>query len=110
MGGGQGGADFDPKGKSENEIKRFCQSLMMELYRHIGPNIDVPARDLGVSEREIGYLFGTYGKIKNDYTGVLTGRSWGWEAVRCEWKQQAMGTSILQKKCWQPRENQWRIK
>lgn len=77
MGGGQGGSDFDPKGKSEDEVRRFCQSLMMELYRHIGPNIDVPARDLGVSEREIGYLFGTYGKIKNDYTGVLTGRSLG---------------------------------
>ena len=77
MGGGQGGSDFDPKGKSENEIRRFCNNLMMELYRHIGPNIDVPARDMGVSEREIGYLFGAYGKIKNDYTGVLTGRSLG---------------------------------
>ena len=77
MGSGKGGADFDPKGKSDREVMRFCRSLMSELYRHIGANIDIPARDVGVSEREIGYLFGAYNKIKNDYTGVLTGRSVG---------------------------------
>lgn len=77
MGSGTGGSDFDPQGKSDAEIMRFCKSLMMELYRHIGPNIDVPARDLGVGEREIGYMFGAYNRISNSYTGVFTGRSTG---------------------------------
>ncbi len=77
MGGGKGGADFDPKGKSDHEVRRFCKNMMMELYRHIGPDVDVPAGDIGVGQREIGYMFGAYGKIKNDYTGVLTGRSLG---------------------------------
>ena len=77
IGGGKGGADFDPKGKSDGEVVRFCTSLMMELYRHIGADIDVPAGDIGVGEREIGYMFGAYNKIKNDYTGVFTGRSLG---------------------------------
>ncbi|MDW7672600.1 MAG: Glu/Leu/Phe/Val dehydrogenase dimerization domain-containing protein, partial [Bacillota bacterium] len=77
MGSGTGGADFDPKGRSDGEVMRFCKSLMMELYRHIGANIDVPARDLGVGEREIGYMFGAYNRIKNDYTGAFTGRSVG---------------------------------
>lgn len=77
MGSGTGGADFDPKGRSDGEVMRFCKSLMMELYRHIGANIDVPARDLGVGEREIGYMFGAYSRIKNDYTGAFTGRSVG---------------------------------
>lgn len=77
LGGGKGGSDFDPKGKSDAEVRRFCKNLMLELYRHIGPDIDVPAGDIGVGQREIGYMFGTYSKIKNDYTGVFTGRSLG---------------------------------
>jgi glutamate dehydrogenase (NADP+) len=78
MGGGKGGSDFDPKGKSDNEVMRFCQSFMLELYRHIGPNTDVPAGDIGVGAREIGYLFGMYKKLRNEFTGVLTGKSLGW--------------------------------
>jgi len=78
MGGGKGGSDFDPKGKSDNEVMRFCQSFMMELFRHIGPNTDVPAGDIGVGAREIGYLFGMYRKLANEFTGILTGKSLGW--------------------------------
>lgn len=78
LGGGKGGSDFDPKGKSDNEVMRFCQSLMAELFRHIGPNTDVPAGDIGVGAREIGFLFGMYKKIQNEFTGVLTGKSLGW--------------------------------
>ena len=74
MGGGKGGSDFDPKGKSDNEVMRFCQSFMSELFRHIGPNTDVPAGDIGVGGREIGYLFGMYKKLRNEFTGVLTGK------------------------------------
>ena len=74
LGGGKGGSDFDPKGKSDNEIMRFCQAFMTELYRHIGPNLDVPAGDIGVGAREIGYLFGQYKRIVNEYNGVLTGK------------------------------------
>ena len=74
MGGGKGGSDFDPKGKSDLEIMRFCQAFMTELYRHIGPDTDVPAGDIGVGAREVGYLFGQYKRIKNDFTGVLTGK------------------------------------
>jgi glutamate dehydrogenase (NADP+) len=86
MGGGKGGSDFDPKGKSDNEIMRFCQAFMSELYRHIGPNTDVPAGDIGVGGREIGYLFGQYKKIVNEFTGVLTGKgiTWGGSLVRPE--------------------------
>ena len=86
MGGGKGGSDFDPKGKSDNEVMRFCQSFMSELYRHIGPNTDVPAGDIGVGAREIGYLFGMYKKLKNEFTGVLTGKSlnWGGSLIRPE--------------------------
>ncbi len=86
MGGGKGGSDFDPKGKSDNEVMRFCQSFMAELSRHIGPNTDVPAGDIGVGAREIGYLFGFYKKIKNEFTGVLTGKSlaWGGSLIRPE--------------------------
>ncbi len=76
MGGGKGGSDFNPKGKSDFEIMRFCQAFMSELYRHIGPNTDVPAGDIGVGGREIGYLFGQYKKLKNEFTGVLTGKGW----------------------------------
>ncbi|MFP4030201.1 MAG: NADP-specific glutamate dehydrogenase [Desulfococcaceae bacterium] len=78
MGGGKGGSDFDPKGKSDKEVMRFCQSFMLELARHIGPHTDVPAGDIGVGAREIGYLFGMYKKIRNEFTGVLTGKSLGW--------------------------------
>ncbi len=78
LGGGKGGSDFDPKGKSDNEVMRFCQSFMLELARHIGPHTDVPAGDIGVGAREIGYLFGMYKKIRNEFTGVLTGKSLGW--------------------------------
>jgi len=78
MGGGKGGSDFDPKGKSDLEVMRFCQAFMTELYRHIGADTDVPAGDIGVGAREIGYLFGTYKKIQNQFTGVLTGKGQGW--------------------------------
>eukprot|EP00825_Cyclidium_porcatum_P015528 TRINITY_DN188_c0_g2_i1.p1 TRINITY_DN188_c0_g2~~TRINITY_DN188_c0_g2_i1.p1 ORF type:complete len:503 (-),score=117.40 TRINITY_DN188_c0_g2_i1:230-1738(-) len=86
MGGGKGGADFDPKGKSDNEVMKFCQSFMTELQRHIGPNTDVPAGDIGVGGREIGYMFGQYKKIRNEFTGVLTGKgmNWGGSLVRPE--------------------------
>src|SRR4029077_14077450 len=78
LGGGKGGSDFDPKGKSDNEVMRFCQSFMTELQRHIGPDTDVPAGDIGVGGREIGYLFGQYKRIRNEFTGVLTGKGLGW--------------------------------
>ncbi len=78
MGGGKGGSDFDPKGKSDNEVMRFCQSFMAELFRHLGPDTDVPAGDIGVGGREIGYLFGMYKKLRNEFTGVFTGKSIGW--------------------------------
>ncbi len=86
MGGGKGGSDFDPKGKSDNEIMRFCQSFMAELFRHIGPNTDVPAGDTGVGGREMGYLFGMYKKLRNEFTGVLTGKglNWGGSLIRPE--------------------------
>jgi len=86
MGGGKGGSDFDPKGKSDMEVMRFCQSFMNELYRHIGPNTDVPAGDIGVGGREIGFLFGQYKKLKNEFTGVLTGKgiNWGGSLIRPE--------------------------
>lgn len=86
MGGGKGGSDFSPKGKSDGEIMRFCQSFMTELYRHIGPHTDVPAGDIGVGGREIGYLFGQYKRIKNEFTGVLTGKglAWGGSLIRPE--------------------------
>ena len=86
MGGGKGGSDFDPKGKSDDEVMRFCQSFMSELFRHIGPNTDVPAGDIGVGGREIGYLFGQYRRLKDEFTGVLTGKglSWGGSLIRTE--------------------------
>lgn len=86
MGGGKGGSDFDPKGKSDGEIMRFCQSFMAELYRHIGPDTDVPAGDIGVGGREIGFMYGMYRKIRNEFTGVLTGKglTWGGSLVRTE--------------------------
>ena len=86
MGGGKGGADFDPKGKSDNEVMKFCQSFMTELYRHIGANTDVPAGDIGVGGREIGFMFGQYKRIRNEFTGVLTGKgiNWGGSLIRPE--------------------------
>ena len=86
MGGGKGGSDFDPKGKSDNEVMRFCQSFMTELCKHIGPNTDVPAGDIGVGAREIGYMFGQYKRIRNEFTGVLTGKgiNWGGSLIRPE--------------------------
>ncbi|MGV3507847.1 MAG: Glu/Leu/Phe/Val dehydrogenase dimerization domain-containing protein, partial [Sphingobacteriaceae bacterium] len=86
MGGGKGGSDFDPKGKSDAEVMKFCQSFMTELYRHVGADIDVPAGDIGVGAREIGYLFGQYKRIKGEFTGVLTGKGheWGGSLIRPE--------------------------
>lgn len=86
LGGGKGGSDFDPKGKSDNEVMRFCQAFMAELYRHLGPDTDVPAGDIGVGGREIGFLFGMYKKLRNEFTGVLTGKSlnWGGSLIRPE--------------------------
>ena len=86
MGGGKGGSDFDPQGKSDAEVMRFCQSFMTELYRHIGPNLDVPAGDIGVGAREVGYLFGQYKRLQNEFTGVLTGKglSYGGSLIRPE--------------------------
>ncbi|MHC4557077.1 MAG: NADP-specific glutamate dehydrogenase [Planctomycetota bacterium] len=86
MGGGKGGSDFDPKGKSENEVMRFCQSFMTELFRHIGPDTDVPAGDIGVGGREIGFLFGQYKRLRNEFTGILTGKAlnWGGSLIRPE--------------------------
>ena len=86
MGGGKGGSDFNPKGKSDNEVMRFCHSFMCELFRHIGPNTDVPAGDIGVGAREIGYLFGMYKRLRNEFTGVLTGKglNWGGSLIRPE--------------------------
>ena len=86
MGGGKGGSDFDPKGKSDNEVMRFCQSFMTELFRHIGPDTDVPAGDIGVGGREIGYMFGQYKRLRNEFSGVLTGKGlpWGGSLIRPE--------------------------
>src|SRR6476469_6443227 len=86
MGGGKGGSDFDPKGKSDNEVMRFCQSFMAELWRHIGADTDVPAGDIGVGGREIGFLFGQYKRLANEFTGVLTGKApaWGGSLIRPE--------------------------
>jgi glutamate dehydrogenase (NADP+) len=86
MGGGKGGSDFDPKGKSDNEVMKFCQSFMTELFRHIGADTDVPAGDIGVGGREIGYMFGQYKRLRNEFTGVLTGkgRNWGGSLIRPE--------------------------
>jgi glutamate dehydrogenase (NADP+) len=86
MGGGKGGSDFDPKGKTDNEVMRFCQSFMTELFRHVGPDTDVPAGDIGVGGREIGFMFGQYKRLRNEFTGVLTGKGliWGGSLIRPE--------------------------
>src|SRR5437763_17197083 len=86
MGGAKGGSDFDPKGKTDFEVMRFCQAFMCELFRHIGPNTDVPAGDIGVGAREIGFMFGMYKRLKNEFTGVMTGKglTWGGSVIRPE--------------------------
>src|SRR5207249_255995 len=86
MGGAKGGSDFDPKGKSDFEVMRFCQALMSELFRHIGPDTDIPAGDIGVGSREIGFLFGMYKRLRNEFTGVMTGKglTWGGSVIRPE--------------------------
>jgi glutamate dehydrogenase/leucine dehydrogenase len=93
MGGGKGGSDFDPKGKSDEEVMRFCQAFMSELYRHIGPDTDVPAGDMGVGGREIGYLFGQYKKLRNEFTGVLTGKGINWSGSRI--REEATGYGLV---------------
>ena len=99
MGGGKGGSDFDPKGKTDNEVMRFCQSFMSELFRHIGADTDVPAGDIGVGGREIGFLFGQYKRLRNEFTGVLTGKGLDWGGSLIRPKQQATARSILPKRC-----------
>jgi glutamate dehydrogenase/leucine dehydrogenase len=93
MGGGKGGSDFDPKGKTDEEVMWFCQNFMNELSRHIGPNTDVPAGDIGVGGREIGYLFGQYKKLRNEFTGVLTGKGINWNGSRI--REEATGYGLL---------------
>jgi glutamate dehydrogenase (NADP+) len=93
MGGGKGGSDFDPKGKSDEEVMRFCQAFMSELYRHIGPDTDVPAGDIGVGGREIGFLFGQYKKLRNEFTGVLTGKGINWSGSRI--RSEATGYGLV---------------
>ena len=103
MGGGKGGSDFNPKGKSDNEVMKFCQSFMTELQRHIGPDTDVPAGDIGVGGREIGYMFGQYKRLRNEFTGVLTGkgRNWGGSSAR---RRLVMERFISRKKCSKQKE------
>jgi len=110
MGGGKGGSDFDPKGKSDNEVMRFCQAFMTELSRHIGADTDVPAGDIGVGGREIGYMFGQYKRIRNEFTGVLTGKglNWGGSLIRPE--ATGYGTVNLRKKCSPPKATASRAK
>ena len=93
MGGGKGGSDFDPKGKTDEEVMRFCQAFMSELYRHIGPDTDVPAGDIGVGGREIGFLFGQYKKLRNEFTGVLTGKGINWSGSRI--REEATGYGLV---------------
>ena len=103
MGGAKGGSDFDPKGKSEAEVRRFCQSFMTELYRHIGQFTDIPAGDIGVGGREIGFLFGQYKRITDEFAGVLTGKglSWGGSLIRPE--ATGYGSVVLRRGDAQPR-------
>ena len=99
MGGGKGGANFNPKGKSDDEIMRFCQSFMTELYRHIGADVDVPAGDIGVGGREIGYMFGQYKRITNQFTGVLTGKGLEYGGSLIRPRRPAMARSISSRTC-----------
>ena len=100
MGGGKGGSDFDPKGKSDDEVMRFCQSFMTELFRHIGPNTDVPAGDIGVGGREIGFLFGQYKRLANEFTGVLTGKGLNWGGSLIRPRPPATARSTSRRRCW----------
>ena len=102
LGGAKGGSDFDPRGKSDDEVMRFCQSFMSELFRHIGPYIDVPAGDTGVGGREIGYLFGQYKRLANEFSGVLTGKGVQWAIIWCVRRRPGTEWSILRRKCWRP--------
>ena len=102
MGGGKGGSDFDPKGKSDNEVMKFTQSFMTELQRHIGPDTDVPAGDIGVGGREIGFMFGQYKRLRNEFTGVLTGKGLEWAVALFVLKQPVMDRFILLLKCSKP--------
>ena len=97
MGGGKGGSDFDPKGKSDNEVMRFCQSFMTELFRHIGPDTDVPAGDIGVGGREIGFLFGKYKRLRNEFTGVLTGKGLNWGGCLIRPEATGYGCGLLRR-------------
>ena len=99
MGGGKGGSDFDPKGKSDREVMAFCQSFMTELYRHIGPNTDVPAGDIGTGAREIGYMFGQYKRLRNEWSGVLTGKGLPFEALLRVRRQPATVRCISSRTC-----------
>ena len=99
MGGGKGGSDFDPKGKSDLEVMRFAQSFMSELFRHIGANTDVPAGDIGVGGREIGFMFGQYKKLRNEFTGILTGKGLNWGGSLIRQKLQGMVQFTLHQKC-----------
>lgn len=99
MGGAKGGCDFDAKGKSDNEVMRLCQSFMSELFRHIGPDTDVPAGDIGVGGREIGFLYGQYRKLRNEVTGVLTGKGLDWGARSSVRKPRVTGRCISLRKC-----------
>ena len=101
MGGATGGSDFDPKGRSSNEVMRFCQSFMAELFRHIGPATDVPAGDVGVGTREIGYLFGQYKRLRNEFTGVFTGKGMNWGGSMMRPEATGYGAVILPRRCWQ---------
>ena len=99
MGAGKGGANFNPKGKSPAEVMRFCQSFINELYRHIGPNLDVPAGDIGVGVREIGYMFGQYKRITGSFEGVLTAKDWSLVAVLSGPRPRAMGWCCFSNTC-----------
>ncbi len=102
MGGGKGGSDFDPKGKSDGEVMRFCQSFMTELCRHIGPDCDVPAGDIGTGAREIGYMFGQYKRIRDEFSGVLTGKGLTYGGSMPEQKQRALVFATLPTRCSKP--------
>ncbi|MEN6663698.1 MAG: NADP-specific glutamate dehydrogenase [Phycisphaerae bacterium] len=110
IGGGKGGSDFDPKGKSDNEVMAFCQSFMSELFRHIGPDCDVPAGDIGVGGREVGYMFGQYKKLTNSFTGVLTGKGIGWGGSLVRTEATGYGLVYLVSRMLQDRKTDWKGK
>ena len=110
IGGGKGGSDFDPKGKSDTEVMRFCQSFMNELFRHIGPDTDVPAGDIGVGGREIGYLFGQYKKLTNSFTGVLTGKGIGWGGSLVRTEATGYGLVYFTTRMLEARDQDWKGK